>query len=157
MISDFTRPPLANLAGLQFFTYTPFQYVQQQARISRSLAIAPLIFYSGWRLFNGYSTIDTLDFNEKAIPTENGQSYEWTITGFIPGDSDTLVSTIEEMERNRHLVCVKDRMGIKRLVGIGAPLVFTTIFNDGAKAGDTRGYTFTFTNTGKYRAPVYNL
>jgi hypothetical protein len=155
MITDFPAAPLANMPGVQGFTYVPYRYVQQLPRIIRSMAVQPILFFNGFRLYNGFSTPGELDFTETCVTSANGPTYEWQITGFVPGDDDELVNLFEEMESCRHLVCVKDKRGVQRLVGIGAPLVFTAKFNDGKKVGDARGYSFTFANTGKNRAPVY--
>ncbi len=158
MITNFPANPLANMSGLQLFSFSPYQNINTLPAIAKMKIIAPVVFKAGYSFLSGYSTIGQLNFTEKFTNDENGGLYSWLITGYAPGDSDTLVNLFEEMKTCRHLVTTVDNNRVKRLVGYNAPLDFSADYDSGKIPGtDMRGYAFTFSGQGKSRAPVYNV
>ena len=159
MITDFPGNPLTNMAGMQTFSFAPFQNISSLPPVVQNKITAPVAFNGGNRFLLGYSTIAQLDFNEKATTDENGSVYDWTITGYTPGDSDFLSALMADMMRCRQLVVlVQDNNGLVRLVGYNAPLEFSYIYDSGKIPGsDPRGYAFTFFGRGGASAPVYQV
>jgi hypothetical protein len=157
MITDFPANPVSNFAGLQLFSFSPYQNIAALPSISQKNIITPVTFVAGSQYLKGYSTTDQLSFSEKHTDDSNGGFYDWNISGYMPGDSDELINRMEEMRFSRYLVLTTDNNGILRLVGYNAPLVFTADFDSGKRAGtDNKGYSFAFTGQSRLRAPRYS-
>lgn len=157
MITSFPAAQLANMAGLQSFIFSPYQNINALPAVALKLVGTDVSFYSGYAWLTGYSTISELVFTEKASPDDNGQAYDWLITGFMPGDNDTLANLMEQMSKSRHLVVTQDNSGNKRIIGMNAPLDFAADFGSGKQAGtDTKGYLFSFSGRSITRAPRFN-
>ncbi len=157
MITHFPKNPIMNLAGASSFTFIPHHLIAilpaVQNKVVRESPLSAII-NTGYK---GYSTLEELEFSETAKDSENGTFYLWEINGFMPGDGGILINLMEYMETCKHLVIIKDAMDQQRIVGMDSPLNFTAVFKSGSKAGEARGYKYSFSGSSISRAPVYQL
>lgn len=146
-----------NVAGMYSFTFIPYHLITwlptAQEKIVTESPLSSILDVG----YKGYSTLEELEFTETAKEAENGTFYQWEINGFMPGDSEMLISLMEYMESCKHLVIIRDAMNQQRIVGMNAPLSFAAVFKSGSKAGEARGYKYSFTGSSISRAPIYKL
>jgi len=157
MIGNFPFPQVFNPGGYRTFSFIPYNEVQTFPMIKNGAALLPvgLAPLSSWR--KGYSTYQTLQFNEEQDSIEAGNFYKPILSGFLPGNSIEIINLITLMEAQRYfLVQAVDARGMTVLVGTpGSPLIFTAKFSSGQNRSDARGYSFQFTGTTLNRAPTY--
>jgi hypothetical protein len=107
--------------------------------------------------FEGYSTLDKLEFAEEELPNDGGtSSFRYTIKGFYPAAHPLFDDNFEDIAAHRLIVLCEDNSGLQRLVGnIEKGMRFKAAWSSGAKAGDARGYNFEFSGEFDIRAPYY--
>ncbi|WP_074590450.1 hypothetical protein [Pedobacter antarcticus] len=156
MISSFPPKKLYNPGGLLGFKFIPFNQVVSYPEIVDSVINKQLALTYGSSWLTGYSTAQTLNFDEECIQTENGPTYLQTISGYVPGDRPELIALLQALEGIEMVVQVMDPRGQNRLVGShGYPLVFKAVYKSGTNRPDARGFSYTISNTSIFRAPVY--
>jgi hypothetical protein len=157
MITHFPNNPMMNLAGVFSFTFIPYHLITSLPAVQNKVVTESPLFALVNAGYKGYSTLEELEFIETAKEDENGTFYQWEINGFMPGDGELLIPLMEYMETCKHLVIIKDAMDQQRIVGMNSPLNFTAVFKSGSKAGEARGYKYSFTGPSISRAPIYRL
>jgi hypothetical protein len=156
MISSFPTKAIANMPGIQSFLFSPYQNIASIPPAPGKKIITPVVFKPGYGFLTGYSTPGLMNLVETGAQDANGPIYDWLITGFYPGDDDSIIDLFTNMEIDRYVVLTKDNSGILRLVGINAPLNFVSVYDSGKEPGtDAKGYTFTFSGQSALRAPRY--
>jgi hypothetical protein len=158
MITNFPDKPVYNLGGYLSFIFAPVSTViGDQRYVSGNAPSATVSFVAGRNWLSGYATRETLVFTEEPQFDDNGNFYNLTIAGFVPGDNPQLEQILYEMENQRHLVVLKDAGGVLRLAGSKKqPLSFSASFASGGARSDIKGYNFKFTGSASLRAPQYN-
>lgn len=158
MITNFPDKKPYNLGGYLSFIFSPVQYISGYTRsLAGNVQSALVAFSAGAGWLTGYATRETLAYTEETQLDDNGNYYNLTVAGFVPGDKPELEQILAEMEMRRHLVVLKDPAGILRIIGSKAqPLDFSASFGSGAARADQKGYTFKFTGASSVRAPQYS-
>lgn len=154
-MNNFPKTPTINVSGAHKFQFAPFYTVLSLPEVFNKKIYDAVEFVpdSSWLL--GYSTANELEFEETAKDSSNGPIYQWTISGFVPGDHPDLIVLMEEMEQSDHYVLITDNQNNCRFVGYDSPLIFLAKFQTGLKPGEARGYKYSFTGESASRAPVY--
>lgn len=157
MLTNFPAKKIYLSGGYRSFQFVPVNKVLSYPMISAAAAVVAVGLSSDAAWYQGYATDQTLSYTEEQQVDANGKYFNLIVSGFIPGDSQALITLISEMEIYRHLLTVKDSRGFKRLIGSpAAPLDFSANFNSGTGRSDQKGFTFQFTGQSLYRAPIYN-
>lgn len=158
MITDFPLKSLYNPGGLRNFKFIPALLVKTYPFISSSQVLEALTFLPEVDWLNGYSTPDTLLFDEDSESSENGPMYKQEVSGFAPGDKLALIDLMNDMEGQSFVIRTTDYSGQLRLIGShGTPLTFSAKYTSGSGRSNSKGYQFKFTGYTNFRAPAYNV
>jgi len=158
MYNNFPNKKAYNPGGYREFLFLPDYSIETFPMILNGSAQVPVGLAPGATWFAGYSTPETLSFTEESKTDANGTWYQQVISGFAPGDKPELVALMENLEKGRFLVMLRDSQGIRRLVGTPySPLELQSNFNSGDKRSDLKGFAFKFTGQSLFRAPVAAL
>jgi len=89
----------------------------------------------------------------------NGLYYNISVSGFAPGEHADLVDLMDSMANGvRYLLLLRDANRIMRLVGSPAlAMEFSASYNSGAQKSELKGFSYKFTGSCLYRAPVYDV
>lgn len=156
MIADFPILKSYNTAGLLLFQFIHVNAVSAYPGVFDSKIIAPLSLKAGFNWYKGYSTPQTLHFDEVQENSVHGKFYKQTISGFAPGDKEALIQLMEGMDNNYFIVQVRDTAKQNRLVGgYSYPMLFSSTYNSGSARADSKGYEFSFYSESPFRAPIY--
>lgn len=155
MITNFPKKPITNLSGLLSFQFIPVYLVAAYPNIVDGVATSALSIVPGASILNGYATPDSLGFTEPQKESEQGEYYEQNVSGFTPGNKPELILLLQNMAKGGFYVITKDPQGIKRLIGYGQNLKFSSDYSSGVSRSDQKGYKFSFSGLSLFRAPVY--
>lgn len=155
MIANFPKKPMTNLSGLLSFEFIPVYLVSAYPTIVDGIATSALSVVAGATIFTGYATADSLGFNENQKESEQGEYYEQNVFGFTPGNKPELTILMQNMAKSGFYVITKDPQGVKRLIGYGQNLKFSSDYSSGVNRTDQKGYKFSFSGLSLFRAPVY--
>jgi hypothetical protein len=156
MINNFPVHKTYTPGGYASFRFLSHNLVTTYPMISEGKALVPVATENNVAFFDGYATRETLNYEEEPVDNGNGTYYNLTVSGFVPGEAAALIDLMETLAYYRHLVIVKDPLGLQRLVGSpAAPLDFQAKFNSGTARPDSKGFNFKFTGQSLYRSPVY--
>lgn len=156
MLTNFPKSKTYNLGGLVGFKFVHCSAVDSWPGIFNSKVSQALLLKPGFEWLTGYSTPETLNFDEPSKETQNGPYYEKIVSGFVPGDKEELLALMEQMDGRMFILIIKDTNGQDRLIGShGDFLTFYSTYNSGSTRQDQKGYNFKFTGSAIFRAPVY--
>lgn len=158
MITGFPSKKIYNTGGYSSFEFLPYNLVYTYPMITQGVTYIPVGLYEGHPWLKGYATAGSLVFTEEQVVDENGQPWNQTINGFVPGDKAELVFLMANMARTRYLVLLRDSSGQMRLVGTPKrPLKFTSSYGSGGERSEQKGYHFKFTAQSLFPAPAYKV
>lgn len=158
MISNFPTKKLVNLGGLKGFKFIPSNLVTSMPTINSGVIGSALTLSLGQSWLNGYSTPETLDFDEEGKDSDNGVFYTQKLSGFTPGDSSEISSLMSEMNGLPFIIQFTNPKNEIKLIGThGYPLIFTSKFASGSSRADSKGYQFEFAGESLFSAPAYNI
>lgn len=156
MIGNFPNKPLYNPGGYRSFLFIPRNDVATYPLVNNGSSILPLGLQQFGAWYNGYATYETLQYSEEPETNEHGTFYKPLLTGFLPGDSASHISLMQNMEQQLFLVLLTDAKGFKRLIGTPSnPLIFTSKFDGSLTRSGAKGYTFQFAANTHDIAPIY--
>jgi hypothetical protein len=137
--------PGDNLGGLTKLWAVPASVV--------SLAGRTVNFTSTTDIYEIYCTPGSMAMQEQPELTAAGTHYNAEISGFIPRDSDTVRTAMEDMERKPYAVLFQDGNGEYKLAGSTTePLRCTSALNTGKDTFERAGYDIVFSGKVTKRA-----
>lgn len=100
-----------------------------------------------------YCTPDSMSMQETPELSNAGTHYNVKIAGFIPRDSDTVRTAMEEMQQRPYAVLFQDGNGEYKLAGgTHEPLRFSAALSTGRETGEAAGHLILFSGPVSNRA-----
>lgn len=156
MLKNFPISKTYNLGGLVGFKFIHSSAVETWPGVFNGKVTTSLTLKAGHEWLTGYSTPETLSFDEEGDDNPNGPIYDRLISGFVPGEKDELLDLMSQMQGQEFILLIKDPNQKQRLIGShGTPVLFGGSYNTGATRQDLRGFKFKFTGKAIFRAPIY--
>lgn len=100
-----------------------------------------------------YCTAGSMDMQEQPELTGAGTHYNTEIAGFIPRDSDTVRTAMEDMQQRPYAVLFQDGNGEFKLAGsANQPLRFSAALGTGKETAEAAGHNILFAGKTTSRA-----
>jgi hypothetical protein len=157
MITSFPTRPAYNPGGYTSFNFIPSIYITSFPGAENHVITSAITVSNPW--LTGYSTYETLSFNEDTVKSGQGESYRPEVTGFVPGEYPELTELLHAMEQMKNFVLqITNNRGKIRIVGSpDMPLQFLSSFSSGDQRSSAKGYGLKFIGDTLSRAPFYEL
>lgn len=145
-----------NIGGVHKFWFIPARQVDSIPEPNGQVIDQDIVLKSGAAFYEGYSTLETLRFEEDHEKSEHGNFYEQVLGGFYPKESPGVTQQFEEMAADRFIVIFQDNNNYYKLLGsLENPLRFEADMDTTDTPGGRNGYTFEFRREADKRAPFY--
>lgn len=149
---SFPKRAVLNPGGLSAFYFIPMDSILEIPPQAKGYITNALKLKSNAHWYAGYSTSESLKFNEKTNKTPHGTYYTPTLQGLYPGDSGEVQALFSDMESmgKFFMVVFEDMLGRRRLAGYGGALGFESDYDS-----ENKRYNFSFSGDSLERAPIY--
>lgn len=155
-----------NIGGTQVnHYYSPLSHFQllpvppePATTLSEMVTISDnVVFYTGRKFLQIYSTIDTGRVLDKLVGELDGKSFEHTFEWFFPGTLDNALALISKFANSNMIFIATEADGKKRMIGsrkFPAKLALSDV-DTGAKTSDRKGIKMKVESRGITPAPIY--
>lgn len=146
-----------NMGGIEKFRYIPADDVEEIPEANNHLIEDVIILKAGKQWYNAVCTLGTTGYSEKQAETDQGQSYDKSLTGFVPKDSPEMAALFDEMENQRYIIDYTDNNGYRKIIGsLTEPVRFKADGETKTDASGRNGHVITFYSLGSHKSYFYD-
>lgn len=132
----------------QISTFTPTPGINK-------IPAGNIVFNAGYDWQNIYCSQDTMGHQQTQLYDANGQPWQHTIVGFIPGDEDQIEAGLLPLTQQRYVVRITRPNGLIKIVGTPQqPLDLKIDSNSQSTVPGTAGSALIFTGLTLKRALI---
>lgn len=155
-MNSFPQPQIDNIGGAGSFRFTEVESVSSIARPTDHKITSSVVLKAGKLWYNGYASLDSLNYLEEGKQSDNGHFIQATLKGFVP-DSPEMLQLLVKMDDRKFVLHITDNDNLEKIVGTKeTPLTFNCDFETQTVSG-IKGYTWQFNGMLQKRAPIYEL
>jgi hypothetical protein len=154
---DISRYLGVNYGSLILIEYVAIQNVVSFTQSIRGrIGTAGIVFTPGAGWTKVYCSEDTMGYQQVLVKDNNGESWQQNVTGFIPGDQDTIESGLLAISKTRFIARVTRPDGNIKIIGTKInPLEFTIDSNSQTTIPGAAGTIITFAGLTEKRSLIY--